>query len=79
MIDIEAWRNRFGRMLDRIIRWRYAVVAVSLLLLISAFWYAGRYMDFILFSTQTADRFYVLAELAQGRKPELKDELLHWH
>ena len=23
--------------------------------------------------------FYVLAELAQGRKPELKDELLHWH
>ena len=23
--------------------------------------------------------FYVLAELAQGRKPELKDEYLHWH
>ena len=23
--------------------------------------------------------FYVLAELAQGRKPELKDDLLHWH
>jgi len=23
--------------------------------------------------------FYVLAELAQGRKPELKDNLLHWH
>jgi len=23
--------------------------------------------------------FYVLAELAQGRKPELKDKLLHWH
>ena len=23
--------------------------------------------------------FYVLSELAQGRKPELKDELLHWH
>jgi NAD-reducing hydrogenase small subunit len=23
--------------------------------------------------------FHVLAELAQGRKPELKDELLHWH
>jgi len=23
--------------------------------------------------------FYVMAELAQGRKPELKDELLHWH
>ncbi len=23
--------------------------------------------------------FHALAELAQGRKPELKDELLHWH
>lgn len=23
--------------------------------------------------------FYVLSELAQGRMPELKDELLHWH
>jgi NAD-reducing hydrogenase small subunit len=23
--------------------------------------------------------FYVLAELAQGRKPELKGDLLHWH
>ena len=23
--------------------------------------------------------FYVLAELAQGRVPELKDKLLHWH
>ena len=23
--------------------------------------------------------FHVLAELAQGRKPEIKDDLLHWH
>lgn len=23
--------------------------------------------------------FYVLSELAQGRKPDLKNELLHWH
>jgi NAD-reducing hydrogenase small subunit len=23
--------------------------------------------------------FYVLSELAQGRKPELKDDLLDWH
>ena len=23
--------------------------------------------------------FHVLSELAQGRRPELKDELLHWH
>jgi NAD-reducing hydrogenase small subunit len=23
--------------------------------------------------------YYVLSELAQGRMPKLKDELLHWH
>jgi NAD-reducing hydrogenase small subunit len=23
--------------------------------------------------------YYVLSELAQGRIPKLKDELLHWH
>jgi NAD-reducing hydrogenase small subunit len=23
--------------------------------------------------------FYVLSELAQGRKPEVNDEYLHWH
>jgi len=23
--------------------------------------------------------YHVLSELAQGRMPELKDELLHWH
>jgi NAD-reducing hydrogenase small subunit len=23
--------------------------------------------------------FHVLSELAQGRKPEIKDDLLHWH
>jgi len=23
--------------------------------------------------------FYVLSELAQGRKPEIKEEFLHWH
>jgi NAD-reducing hydrogenase small subunit len=23
--------------------------------------------------------YYVLSELAQGRKPELTDDLLHWH
>ena len=23
--------------------------------------------------------FYVLAELAQGRIPEIKDDMLHWH
>lgn len=48
------------------IRWRYAFIALSFIALITAFWYASRYIDFVLFPTQTADRFYVLAELPTG-------------
>ena len=65
-LDFERVRELFGRLLDGLIGFRYAVVGVSLVALVTAFWYAGRYMDFVLFPTQTADRFYVLAELPTG-------------
>lgn len=65
-LDFERVREVFGSLLDRLIRLRYVVVAVSLAALLAAFWYAGRYMDFVLFPTQSADRFYVLAELPTG-------------
>ena len=64
--DFEGAREAFGRWLNRFLGWRYAVIAVSLIALIGAFGYAGRYMDFVLFPTQSADRFYVLAELSTG-------------
>jgi len=65
-VDFEGIREVFGRLLNRLIGWRYPVIAISFLVLVSAFWYAGRYLDFVLFPTQTADRFYVLAELPTG-------------
>ena len=64
--DFEGAREAFSRWLNRFLGWRYAVIAVSLIALIGAFGYAGRYMDFVLFPTQSADRFYVLAELPTG-------------
>ena len=65
-IDFDRVRDLFGRLLDRLIVFRYAVVGVSVAALVAAFLYAARYMDFVLFPTQTADRFYVLAELPTG-------------
>ena len=65
-VDFERFRELFGQVLKRIIRWRYPFIALSFIALVTAFWYASRYMDFVLFPTQTADRFYVLAELPTG-------------
>ena len=65
-LDFERFREIFGRVLNRLISWRYPMITLSFIVLLSAFWYAGRYMDFVLFPTQSADRFYVLAELQTG-------------
>ena len=65
-VDFERFRELFGQVLKWIIRWRYPFIALSFIALVTAFWYASRYMDFVLFPTQTADRFYVLAELPTG-------------
>ena len=65
-VDFERFRMLFGQVLKWIIRWRYPFIAISFIALVTAFWYASRYMDFVLFPTQTADRFYVLAELPTG-------------
>ncbi len=66
ILNFDKARNTFSRLLRRLLRWRYAVIAISATVLVSAFWYAGRYMDYVLFPTQTADAFYMLAELPTG-------------
>lgn len=65
-LNIEAVKLVFGKFLERLLKWRYLVITLSIFMLLSAFWYAGRYIDFVLFPTQSADRFYVLAELPTG-------------
>lgn len=60
------FQERFGEWLYVVLSVRYAVVGAFVLLLVSAFWYAGKYMDFVLFPTQSADEFYILAELPSG-------------
>lgn len=64
--DFDRVKHWFGGLLERLLKWRYAVLTAAVLALVSAFWYAGRYMDFVLFPTQSADKFYVLVELPTG-------------
>jgi len=64
------FRQNFGRLLIYLLHVRYRVIAVFVVLMIGAFGYAAKYMDFILFPTQSADEFYILAELPSGSSLE---------
>ena len=66
MLDFKRFKQVFSRLLNRFVSWRYPVIAVSTVMLISSYWYAGKYLDFVLFPTQSADTFYMLAELPTG-------------
>jgi multidrug efflux pump subunit AcrB len=70
-VRIQHW---FSRVLSAALRLRYVVIGGFALLLATAFWYAGRYMDFTLFPTQSADTFYVLVELPSGSSLELTSD-----
>ncbi len=70
----DAIRATFDRLLGPMLRWRYAVIGVFVAALAGSFWYAGRYMDFVLFPTQSADTFYVTVELPSGASLSLTSE-----
>ena len=65
-----SWFNRlrdpFRHMMFRILRFRYVLVGLSILLLAGSLWYAANFMKFILFPSRMADQFYVLVELPTG-------------
>ena len=64
------WFNRLRRPFERlvtvILRLRYAVVPLFVLLLVVTLGYAAKYMDFVLFPAQAADTFHILIELPTG-------------
>ncbi|MDJ0831911.1 MAG: efflux RND transporter permease subunit [Gammaproteobacteria bacterium] len=70
-LNIEGIKEKFGRLLGVFLRWRYPVIALSVVLLVSSFWYAARYIDFVLFPTQSANRFDMLVELPTGSSLDL--------
>lgn len=68
------FREHFRVILQKLLPARYAVIAVFLALMIASFLYAAKFMDFVLFPTQSADEFYILAELPSGSSLELTEE-----
>ena len=62
----KTFQGGFAALLSTLLRYRYAVVALFAALLLGAFWYASRYMDFVLFPTQSADELYILVEMPSG-------------
>ncbi|MDH3389832.1 MAG: efflux RND transporter permease subunit, partial [Gammaproteobacteria bacterium] len=69
-----SFREHFGKVLRKMLRQRYTVTGVFLMLMAAAFLYAEKFMDFVLFPTQSADEFYILAELPSGSSLELTAE-----
>jgi multidrug efflux pump subunit AcrB len=70
------FRDGFGNILHKLLPKRYAVTGVFVVLMAAAFLYAARFMDFVLFPTQSADEFYILAELPSGSSLEHTAEKL---
>ncbi|MBN4081454.1 efflux RND transporter permease subunit, partial [Caldithrix abyssi] len=59
-------RSRFQRFIVYVLRLRYGVIVVFIAMLVGAFLYAGKFMQFILFPGDIADAFYVTVELETG-------------
>ena len=59
-------REHFRHWLTHILRFRYAMVLVFLLILAGALFYAYRNLDFVLFPSTSADRFIILIETPVG-------------
>lgn len=68
------FREYFRVILQKLLPARYGVIAVFLAFMIAAFLYAARFMDFVLFPTQSADEFYILVELPSGSSLERTEE-----
>lgn len=62
----EWLRTRFQRLIVYVLAWRYLVLVAFIVMLVGAFAYAGKYMQFILFPGDTDDEFIVIVELPTG-------------
>ncbi|MCK4358603.1 MAG: efflux RND transporter permease subunit [Candidatus Cloacimonetes bacterium] len=61
-----AVRNRYQKILFRLLKLRYLFVLLFIIVLVGSIWYAGNYMKLIMFPSATASEFYILVELPTG-------------
>ncbi len=76
-IWFEWLRSRFQHFIVYVLGWRYLVLTVFTVLLIGAFAYAAKYMQFILFPGDTADEFFLLVELPTGASLDATTDKIH--
>jgi multidrug efflux pump subunit AcrB len=61
-----ALRNFYKKLCYYFLRVRYILVVLFIAVLVSTVWYAKNNMEFLLFDSNTADRFYIGVELPTG-------------
>ncbi|MFC2133756.1 efflux RND transporter permease subunit [Bacteroidota bacterium] len=59
-------RDIYSGIIFRLLKLRYVLVSIFVLLLFFSIWYAGNYIKFILFPSDTADSFFIGTELPIG-------------
>ena len=63
-------RDRFKKLIYFLLKLRYLVFVVSLAILVGALIYAATSMDFVLFASKGAEKFFVIVELPLGTSLE---------
>jgi multidrug efflux pump subunit AcrB len=67
-------RTRYQRVVARLLRFRYILVVLFLLVLVGAFLYASKYLKFVLFPTTMSTDFYIISEMPIGNSLQASSE-----
>jgi len=59
-------KDLFRRSLIHLLKLRYIIVMLSIVVLVASLWYAGSYIKFILFPSGSAQEFFILIEMPTG-------------
>ena len=77
---VRSWcsflRNRYSRVVLRILKFRYLMLVLAVLLLGGSVWYGANYMKFVLFPADASDQFFILTDLPVGTPLESTSEKL---
>ncbi|MGB2981765.1 MAG: efflux RND transporter permease subunit [Candidatus Zixiibacteriota bacterium] len=77
---VRSWcsflRSRYSLVVFHILRFRYLMLVLAVLLLAGSVWYGVNYMKFVLFPADASDQFFILTELPVGTPLESTSEKL---
>ncbi len=72
----DALRDHYRLAMTKVLRFRYLLVALFVVMLAGSMWYAGNNIKFILFPSDQADTFYMFVELPTGTTLEATSDKL---